>query len=151
MKLTYKGDYALKAILHLAFYFKNNEVVPLTDISDKQNIPVQYLEQIMLILKNAGYVDSKRGKGGGFFLSINPNNITLGEIIRLVEGPIEPIVCGKHDHDSSCGEEDYCAFREVWVKVTKAITSIVDDVTFLQIMGRTKELQEKYTGYMYQI
>lgn len=151
MKITYKGDYALKAILHLAYHFDSGSVVPITDISNKQNIPVQYLEQIMLILKNAGYVESKRGKGGGFFLILSPSNVTLGEILRLIEGPVEPIACGKYKHDYSCGEEDQCAFREVWVKVTDAISDVVDHVTFTYIMQRTKELQDQNRAIVYQI
>ena len=142
MKITYKGDYALKAILDLSYYYDSGEVVPINDISKRQNIPEKYLEQIMLILKRAGYIDSKRGIGGGFLLLKSPQNITIGEIVRLIEGPIEPIICGKEPHHASCGEEDECAFREVWVKVTKAISSIVDDVTFAGIMRRNDELRK---------
>ena len=151
MKITYKGDYALKAILDLSERYESGEVVPLSDISKRQNIPVQYLEQIMLTLKGAGFVDSKRGKGGGFSLTTSPEKMTLGEVIRLIEGPVEPIVCGKKVHDSSCGEEECCAFREIWVKVTDAVSEIVDHVTFAHIMQRTQELREENAGYMYEI
>lgn len=151
MKVTYKGDYALKAILDLSERYDAGEVVPLSDISKRQNIPVQYLEQIMLTLKGAGFVDSKRGKGGGFSLAVAPDQLTLGDVIRLIEGPVEPIVCGKKIHDASCGEEDCCAFREIWVKVTDAVSEIVDHVTFAYIMQRTKELREENAGYMYEI
>lgn len=151
MKITYKGDYALKAILDLSFNYEKGGVIPLIEISKRQDIPLQYLEQIMLVLKNAGYVTSKRGIGGGFALMRSPQQITIGEIVRLIEGPIEPIVCGKKKHDSSCGEEHCCAFREVWVEVTEAISALVDSVTFAAIMQRTQELKEQTSGYMYQI
>lgn len=151
MKITYKGDYALKALLHLSYFYGSADVIPLTDIAAKQNIPLQYLEQIMLILKNGGFIDSKRGKGGGFFLIKSPEKTTLGEILRLIEGPMEPIVCGKQDHDSSCGEEETCAFREVWLKVTEAISDIIDNITFSDIMSRSKEIKEQNSGYIYQI
>ncbi len=141
MKITYKGDYALKAILDLSYYFKSKEVIPLVDISKRQNIPEKYLEQIMLILKRAGYVESKRGVGGGFFLLKSPEEIILGEILRHIEGPIEPISCGKKAYTSSCGEEEQCAFREIWVKVTESISSIVDNVTFAHILQRNKKLK----------
>ena len=141
MKITYKGDYALKAILDLSYHFNNSKAIPLTEISKRQNIPENYLEQIMLILKRAGYISSKRGVGGGFVLLHDPAKLTLGEIIRLVEGHIEPILCGKTPHTGSCGEEDSCAFREIWVKVTDAISDIVDQVTFASIMQRTNHLQ----------
>ena len=151
MKVTYKGDYALKSLLDLSFNYGSSEVVPLSDISGRQNIPAKYLEQIMLVLKGAGYVKSKRGVGGGFSLAKHPRDITVGEIIKLIEGPIEPIACGKNDYDSDCGEEECCAFREVWLRVTDCISSIVDRVTFADIMRRVRELKEERMGYHYQI
>jgi len=151
MKISYKGDYALKAILDLSFRYGDGHVVPLVDIASRQNIPVKYLEQIMLILKGAGLVKSKRGLGGGFFLRRSPDQITLGQVLRLIEGPIEPIACGRHHHDNSCGEETACAFREIWLRVTDAITEIVDQITFSQIMQRTKEIKEHSAALHYHI
>ncbi|MBN1779565.1 Rrf2 family transcriptional regulator [bacterium] len=150
MKITYKGDYALKAILALSYNYDSGNVVPLVEISAQQDIPEKYLEQIMLILKRAGYVTSKRGIGGGFSLMKSPKEITLGEIIRVIEGSIEPIACGIREYDC-CGEEEKCVFREVWLKVTRAITDIVDTVTFEHLMKRSDELQEECGGYSYQI
>ena len=151
MKISYKGDYALKAILDLSYYYGTDTVVPIGDISRRQNMPMKFLEQIMLILKKAGYVDSKRGIGGGFSLIKSPDLITVGDIIRLIEGPIEPIACGKQNHDGSCGEEGQCTFREVWMNVTDAVSAIVDSVTFEDMMQRDKALKESRQGYMYQI
>lgn len=150
MKITYKGDYALKAILDLSYNYNSGNVVPLVDISRRQDIPEKYLEQIMLTLKRAGYVKSKRGIGGGFSLLKSPKELTLGEIIRVTEGAIEPIACGVNDYDC-CGEEETCAFREVWLKVTCAITDIVDTITFEDMMKRSDELHQKCGGYTYQI
>jgi Rrf2 family transcriptional regulator, cysteine metabolism repressor len=121
------------------------------DISQRQNVPLQYLEQIMLILKGAGYVNSKRGIGGGFFLSRDPADITIGEIIRLIEGPVEPIVCGKENHDSSCGEEAQCAFREIWVQVAQSTSQIVDHTSFADIMKRDRELKDQDNSYTFHI
>jgi Rrf2 family transcriptional regulator, cysteine metabolism repressor len=151
LKITYKGDYALKAILDLSTHSPNNGVVPLVDISQRQNVPLQYLEQIMLILKGAGYVNSKRGIGGGFFLSRDPADITIGEIIRLIEGPVEPIICGKANHDSSCGEEEQCAFREIWVQVAQSTSQIVDHTSFADIIKRDRELKAKDNSYTFHI
>ena len=151
MKISYKCDYALKAILDLSSYYNTDTVVPLIDISKRQDIPEKFLEQIMLLLKRAGYVDSKRGIGGGFFLIKSPDQIHVGEIVMLIEGPIEPITCGKKDHDGSCGEENECAFREVWLRVTEAVSKIVDAVTFEDMMHRDRELKKSRQGYMYQI
>ena len=151
MKITFKGDYALKAILDLSFHFQSNKVIPLTDISKRNDIPLKFLEQIMLLLKNAGYVESKRGIGGGFILAKPPEDVTLGEIIRLIEGTIEPISCKNDNSASFCNDIKTCAFREIFVKVTDAISQIVDHVTFADMMKRTKELQTQNSAYMYQI
>ena len=150
MKITFKGDYALKAILDLSYRYENNGAVSVSEIAKRQNIPGQYLEQIMLILKGAGIIDSKRGVGGGFFLKKPPDQIILGDVVRLVEGPIEPIACGKKIHDYSCGEEDDCVFREIWLNVTQAISDIVDYVTFADIMTRDSEMKSR-KSYMYDI
>ena len=151
MKISYKGDYALKALLDLCYRFESLSPVPIGEISKRQNIPAKYLEQIMLVLKGAGIIGSKRGAGGGFFLSKPPDEILLGDVIGLIEGPIEPIACAKQIHNSTCGEEDQCVFREIWLNVMDAITGVVDHVTFGDIMRRDKELKEKtlviYTIY----
>lgn len=151
MKISFKGDYAFKAILDLSTNSQDDKIVPLSDISQRQDIPLPFLEQIMLSLKKAGYVQSRAGKGGGFFLAKRPEDITLGEIIRLIEGPVEPIACGAKNQPSGCAEEAFCALREIWVQVTEAVSGIVDTVTFSQIMSRTRELQEQRTEYTYHI
>ncbi len=150
MKITYKGDYALKAILDLSYHY-NKGVVSLTDIAARQNIPTRYLEQIMLVLKGAGYVDSKRGTGGGFFLLKPPPTITIGDILRLIEGPVEPISCAKRQHDGKCGDEETCAFREIWVQISDVITHHVDKITFSDLMKRTTQLKQQKAAYMYHI
>ncbi len=151
MKITYKGDYALKGILDLAYQYKHNTVVPLSDISRRQDAPEKYLEQIMLILKKTGIVGSKRGKGGGFFLLKGPKDITLGEVVRIIEGPIEPIACADCNKEVDCIDEKHCAFREVWTKVSAEISEIVDNITFQDIMQRTDELRRNETENMYYI
>ena len=151
MKISYKGDYALKAVLELAPLFESGTVLPLAEIATRNDIPLQFLEQIMLILKGAGYVDSKRGISGGFFLKKHPQEITMGEIVRLIDGDIEPIACVKTTIEPCCVEIETCVFREIWVKVTKSITDIVDVVTFADMMQRKEELKQQINGYMYQI
>lgn len=151
MKISYKGDYALKAVLDLSFHYRQEQVVPLVDIAARQNVPVKYLEQIMLVLKGAGVVESKRGIGGGFMLRRPPQEITVGEIVRLMDGPTEPISCGKHQHDGSCGEESSCALREIWITVAEATSQVIDRVNFSQLMQRTLDIRERQSALNYQI
>ena len=150
MKLTFKSDYAMRAILDLSYKFGSDEIVPLVDICKRQNIPEKFLEQIMLILKKAGYVDSKRGIGGGFFLKKRPGEITLGEVIRQIDGPLEPTAGMKNDHSMHrIANEDQAAFEEVWSNVTNAISAVVDQVTFVDIMCRADELREQHAEFNY--
>lgn len=142
MKISYKTDYALKAILDLAVQSDSGKAVSIPDIAARQDIPVPFLEQIMLLLKKAGVVQSKTGKGGGFFLLKKPEEITVGEIVRLIEGPIEPIACGVRGVASGCAEEGRCAFQEVWLKVADAVSDVVDGTTFADIMRRGRELTD---------
>ena len=151
MKIPYKGDYALKAILDLSYRFEENRAVSITDIAKRQNIPAKYLQQIMLVLKGAGIIDSKRGIAGGFFLKKPPDQVILGDVVRLIEGPIEPIACGKKISDYSCGEEDECVFREIWVNVTEAILNIIDHLTFADIMCMDSEMKKKNMRNLYDI
>jgi Rrf2 family protein len=152
MRITYKGEYAMRAILDLSFKYSSNEIVPLPDISRRQKIPLKYLEQIMLALKKGGFVDSKRGIGGGFFLKIDPKEITVGHVLRHIDGPIEP-TAGMQNGDANLkmsGEEQK-AFEEVWMNVTTAIAGVIDHVTFADIMCRVDELRDESANFNYMI
>ncbi|NLC71248.1 MAG: Rrf2 family transcriptional regulator [Desulfuromonadaceae bacterium] len=151
MKITYKGDYALKAILHLARRYDGGSVVPISEIALANDIPRKFLEQIMLLLKGAGLVDSRRGVGGGFFLRKPPGEILLGEVVRLVEGDIEPIACAKTPPEPCCAEIGSCVFREIWVEVTAAVSEIVDHLTFADILRRQEQMKASADSYTYEI
>jgi len=151
MKLSHRSDYAIKAILYLSDCYESRNIIPLTDISRSWNIPLKFLEQIMLILKGAGYVESKRGKGGGFFLVRPPELISLGEIVRLTKGSLEMnnpwVDRGTEDeHD-----EEGIVVSEVWAEVNEAVANIVDNVSFRDLLVRTKALREQKMGYTYEI
>lgn len=151
MKISYKGDYALKAILYLARHHDEGRVVPITEIAETNDIPRKFLEQIMQLLKGAGVVDSKRGIAGGFFLKSAPDKIILGDIIRLIDGDIEPIPCAKNPPQVSCDDLPACAFREVWKKVSATVSDIIDHVTFADLLERQKRLEELAQEYTYHI
>ncbi len=152
MKITYKGEYAMRALLDLSYNYSSKEIVPLPDICRRQNIPEKYLEHIMLALKKSGYVDSKRGIGGGFFLIKKPENIKIGDVLRHIDGPIEP-TAGIQNGDATLriANEDQQAFEEIWMNVTTAISSVIDHVTFADIMCRAEELREERAHFNYMI
>jgi len=158
MKISYKGDYAIKALLFLAIKYEEGrqKYSRLAEISKTQDIPIKFLEQIMLILKNAGYVKSHRGKNGGFYISKKPAEIKLGEIIRLIDGSVSPIACVSKSNYKYCDFEDKfsypCVLKSIWKDVADATRKIVDNITFKDLAEKEKSLRMKKTGaYAYEI
>jgi Rrf2 family protein len=128
MHITYKGDYALKAVLDLAINY-GRDVVTINEMADHIDAPVKFLEQVLLELKKGGFVESRRGKIGGYLLSRPPDKITVGEVVRFIDGPIEPIACACRDY-TNCEDVYKCVFRKIWQDVTHATANIIDSVTF---------------------
>jgi len=128
MKISYKGDYALKAMLDLAIRY-DVELVTTHDLANRIDAPIKFLEQVLLELRKAGFIESRRGNVGGYKLSRAPGKISLGEVIRYVSGPIEPITCLNKGY-TQCSELNACVFKKVWHKVDQATKDIVDNVTF---------------------
>ena len=144
MKITYKGDYALKAILDLSINYGNG-VITIQDISRQADIPIKFLEQVLLELKRGGFVESRRGKAGGYLLAKPPSQITVGDIVRFIDGPIEPIACAGKKY-SGCNEMYRCAFRKIWQSTARAISLIIDTVTF-EDLARETSRKEKEVVY----
>ncbi|MFQ3675432.1 MAG: Rrf2 family transcriptional regulator [Endomicrobiia bacterium] len=141
MKISFKGDYALKVILDLAINF-GNEKVQIKDISKRQDIPFKFLQQLVLHLRSAGYVKTKTGPQGGICLAKSPKEITVGEIIRLIEGTTSPIACVNELTDTKCADKSWCVFRCIWIEIRDKINEIVDNITFEDLAKRAKELRK---------
>ena len=150
MKLSVRGEYALRAMHVLARDFQDDDsVVRIQEISTKQNIPKRFLEQILNDLKSAGIVESKRGVSGGYRLRRPPERITLAEIIRHIEGPLAPVSCvsEKFYEKCSCPDESRCAIRSVMKETRDAIVSIMERVTLAELCDRARQLeQEPHSG-----
>jgi Rrf2 family protein len=140
MRITYKGDYALKTILDLAIHYGTG-LVTIHDIAQRADIPIKFLEQVLLDLKKGGFVESRRGKVGGYLLAKHPSRIKLGEVIRFMDGPIEPIACVEKGY-SGCNDVYKCAFRKVWQEVFSATSDIIDNVNFEDLVNQTKKQKE---------
>ena len=138
MRISYKGDYALKAILELALRYGHGEAVSINEIASSGDMPENFLEQILLALKNGGFVKSKRGVNGGFHLARSPKDITVGEVIRFIEGPTAPISCVE-DGYKGCRDLKNCIFRDVWKEVGQAISLVIDTLTFEELAIRYKD------------
>jgi len=139
MKITYKGDYALKAVLDLALH--KADLVTIHDLACHIDAPIKFLEQVLLDLKRGGFVESRRGKVGGYILAKEPREIRLGDVIRFIDGPIEPIGCIEKEY-SNCKDTYRCTFRKIWKEVSQAISEIVDNVTFEDLIKRTDKKKE---------
>ena len=137
MKITYKGDYALKAMLDLALHYEQGGVVTIHDLAKRADIPIKFLEQVLLDLKRGGFVESRRGKIGGYYLAKPPASIKVGEIIRYIDGPTEPIACTEKEY-AGCKDIYKCVFRSIWQDVAKATSEIVDNITFENLVNRIK-------------
>lgn len=147
MKISTKGDYATRALQELSMHY-NKGLLQIEEIADRQDIPVRYLEQLLLILKRAGYLESKRGVNGGYSLAKAPHQITLGEIIRLMEGPPAPIYCVDPLSRDKCSVEKGCGFQSVWGEVRDAVSDILDNVTFEEICRRAQlKITSKIMSY----
>lgn len=135
MQISYRGDYALKAILELARHYQK-EPVTTREIAARNNLPEKFLEQVLSQLKQAGYIRSVRGARGGYQLNRPPERITMGEIIRLVDGPIGPIACVEDSFHVPCEDERVCALRQVFGRAREAMLDVVDNVNFADLISK---------------
>ena len=114
MRVSTRGDYACRALLSLALHDEESGPTSVRDIADRTGLPQPYLEQILLALKGAGLVRSKRGVGGGYTLARTPNEIRLSEIVSAVDGPITLGDFGEPHQDGSCDHEGQCVLLAIW-------------------------------------
>ena len=146
MRLSKRGEYGLRAMIFLAKVQEEEKLVQSKEISDSESIPAKFLEQILLALKNAGLLNSKMGIGGGYYLGRKPEDISLGEIVRVLDGPLAPIRCVSQMAYEPCGcpDENTCGLRIVMLDVRNAIADILDNTTLADVVKRVEEekLQE---------
>lgn len=137
MKISTKGRYAVRVMLDLA---ANNtgEYIKVKEIAARQDISEKYLEQIISILNKAGFVKSVRGAQGGYRIAKDPSNYTVGMILRLTEGSLNPVAC-LDDEVNECERCDTCETLEVWKQLAEAINEVVDNVTVEDLLERQQE------------
>ena len=144
MKLSVRGEYALRALLVLGLRF-DQPVVPIKTISEQQNIPKRFLEQILNDLKSAGIVQSRRGIAGGYRLARRPEEITLAAVVRHIEGALAPVSCvsERFYEKCSCPDEARCAIRSVMKEIRHAVVNIAERVTIAEMCERAHKLQQE--------
>ena len=144
MKLSLRSEYALRALQVLALH-REQAVVRIQTISQEQNIPKRFLEQILNDLKSAGLVRSKRGAAGGYSLARPPEEITLAAVVRHLEGALAPVSCvsERFYEKCSCPDESRCAIRSVMKEIRDAVVAIAERVTLAEIASRWQKLQQE--------
>jgi Rrf2 family iron-sulfur cluster assembly transcriptional regulator len=138
VKVSTRGDYASRALLSLALHDDGSGPTSVRDIADRTGLPQPYLEQILLALKGAGLVRSKRGVGGGYVLARAPEEITLGQIVSAVDGPIVAGDFGEPHKDGACDHEGQCVLLAVWADVGSHMRSHLDSFTLADMVDRAR-------------
>jgi Rrf2 family protein len=140
VKLTKKAEYGLRAIINLGIaQALGRNRVSVADLAFADNLPMKFLEQILITLREAGYVETQRGKNGGYFLAKDPKTIKMGDLVRLLDGPLAPIACASQTayEPCSCADEDHCGLRMIMIDVRNAISGILDRYTLADVVEVT--------------
>lgn len=147
MRLSKRGEYGLRAMIYLASRDSEDEVIQIKEIAEHEQIPSKFLEQILLTLKNAGLLNSKMGVGGGYYLARPPEEITLGHIERVLDGPLAPVRCVSQMAYEPCGcpDEKTCGLRLIMLDVRNAIADILDNTSLADVIARIREASSTRT------
>lgn len=139
MKLSTKGRYGLRAIIDLA---RNSEEAPVSigSISGRQDISEGYLEQLVALLKKAGLVKSIRGAGGGYVLAKEMHDISVGDVLRALEGSLEPVKCAAFYSEEGCMASDGCVTKYVWQRINDSINQTVDEIKLDELVKDSREV-----------
>ncbi|GAC1618703.1 MAG: Rrf2 family transcriptional regulator [Ktedonobacteraceae bacterium] len=147
LRVSTKGEYGVRIMVDLAHHY-GGRPRSLTDISQAELLPLAYLEQLVKLLREANppLVASTRGAHGGYRLSRQPENITMGEIVRVLEGPIAPMICATEGEMSQiCGFLDSCKTKYLWAKVRDAVAQTLDGMTLAELAKLSPESEQHST------
>lgn len=138
VKVSTRGDYASRALLSLALHGDESGPTSVRDIAERTGLPQPYLEQILLALKGAGLVRSKRGVGGGYVLARTPDEISLSDIVSAVDGPIVAGDFGEPHTDGACDHEGQCVLLAVWADVGEHMRRYLEAATLADLVKMTQ-------------
>jgi Rrf2 family transcriptional regulator, cysteine metabolism repressor len=144
MSVSSKCYYAIRAVYALAEH-EGSDPMKIAEIADREQIPIRFLEVILGQLKGGGFVQSRRGAEGGYKLAKPPDQITVGQVMRFVDGPIAPVDCVSQSRPKECEFHGECHFFGFWGRVRQAISDVVDKTTFADLL---KENHDRIRGYV---
>ena len=142
LRISAKGEYALRALLELSLNNHKRGVTSIQEIAQRQDIPLKFLEQILLSMKKAGLIESKRGNTGGYYLLKQPEEITVGEVLKITDGPVMTLAC--INNPAGCERQTRCHFYPLWQEVNSTVERIIYSTSFADLCGQPQ-------GYMYHI
>ena len=142
MKISTKGRYSLRMLLDLAEH-KNEGFISLKDISERQDISKKYLEQLVTLLNRPDILRTNRGNKGGYMLAKEPEEYTVGQILRITEGGLSPVSC-MGDDPNRCKRREFCITLPVWQGLDKIINKYLDSITLQDILDNLKDTGEYY-------
>ena len=146
MQLTKKGEYALRTLIRLGVARRmGRDVVSVSTLAESEKLPFKFLEQILALLRQEGYVASRRGKQGGVFLAKPAKEVKIGDVVRLIDGRLAPIGCASEtDYEKcSCPDETHCGVRMLMIDVRNAISRILDRYTLEDVVAVTIRKMER--------
>jgi len=146
MKISTKGDYGIRALIELAHHFGDSKPTQSSEIAARQKIPESYLEQLLTVLRRAGFIRSVRGPQGGHALIHEPSELRVSEVIETLEGSIMPTEC--LDETSACARNGGCAQSDMWHAVRDAILNVLDRTTIADLAERDRALATGGTRYV---
>ena len=144
MKVSTKSRYGVAAMVDIAQQFGNGPVA-LRSVAQRQQVSEHYLEQLMSPLRNAGFVRSVRGAQGGYVLAKDPTTITVGDIVRAMEGPIAPVDCllaEKGRDNPYCDKTNACIRRNIWLKMGESITEALDSISLASLCAEAQQVED---------
>lgn len=146
MKISTKGRYGLKAMVDLAANLSDNSCITLKSIAERQGISEHYLEQLIAVLKKNGFVKSIRGAQGGYILNKSSSEISVGDLLRVLEGPLDLVDCVSNDTITGCGSGSCkkCVTKNVWEKLSNSFSEIVDSITLNDLVQDYKNNNDKF-------
>lgn len=141
MKISTKGRYGLRAVIDIAQY-SEIEPVSIHSIAARQGISEGYLEQLMVRLKKAEIIASIRGAGGGYVLAKDAEQISVGDVLRALEGSLQPVDCTAFSQEDSCQASGGCVTKYVWQRINESINQTVDEINLKQLVEESKSVKE---------
>ncbi|MGE4285627.1 MAG: Rrf2 family transcriptional regulator [Phycisphaerae bacterium] len=141
MSLSQKCQYAVRAVLELSKFYGEGPV-RIQHIAETQNIPQRFLENILNEMRSTGIVESRRGAKGGYLLKVDPAELSIGQVIRYIDGPLKQVACITSSTSEECELKDNCVLSDIWSQGQKALEEIYDNAMFDQLAAADTKLKE---------